>query len=424
MKSTIILANYPYKLPRVSSMFRYIVFCVFLTLVWNATLQAALEATPPPGVNGTGGSMYDAITASCGDSGNSLAFNTQCNALLSSSPIEQTEQVQIISPEQTGASGTNANKTSASKTSSANQSVMSRMVSFRNEGVTTRANNFQFYDNGNALQPTGISSINKGAASADDYSKLGLWVNGIFRFGTVDSTFQESKGYNYNNLGVTLGLDYAVTEDLIVGTAFTYLSTNGDYVSNGGDLHTDLFNGAIYASYYITDNFYIDGLAFYGGNNYDITRNVNYTGVNATLEGTPDGRQYGFNLSSSYTFNYQRLIAEPYVSVGYIGTDIDAYDEAELGPASGQGWATRYDAQNLTSLKTTLGALFAYNFDVPWGVLIPQIRGEWHHEFEGHGREITSKFIGNNADSARTYSVFIENPDRDYFTFGTSITSA
>jgi len=331
---------------------------------------------------------------------------------------------EAISPEQSSSVGTNSNKTSSSQTNSANQTVMNRMAILRSGTVTARGSNVQFYNDGKALEQISYAGLttNKGAASADEYSKLGLWANGIFRFGNVDSTTQESKGYNFNNLGVTIGLDYAISQDFILGTAFTYLSTSGGFVENGGDLQSDLFNGAIYASYNITDDFYIDALAFYGGNNYNITRNVNYaisTGnVNERLEGTPGGRQYGFNLNSGYSFRFQRLEIEPYLGVSYLGTDIDAYNEKSLGTTN--SWAAKYDAQNLASLKTTLGALLAYNFDVPWGVLIPQVRGEWHHEFEDHGRAIGAQISG----TGENYSIFIENPDRDYFTFGASVASA
>jgi len=371
--------------------------CALSLLFWNEQLLA---------MNSTQTSMQGYINTSCGQSESNAYTAVACSGL-SDSEIEE------ISPEQTGAPKTNANRTN-----SANQPVMSRMTFLRSQPVTTKVSNQKNFDDLSKM--AGLSLINKGAASSDDFSKFGLWANGIFRFGNVDSTIQESKGYDYNNLGVTIGFDYAITQDFILGTAFTYLSTSGDYVNNGGDLGADLFNGSIYASYNITDDFYVDAMAFYGGNNYNITRNVNYTGVNAKLEGTPGGRQYGFNLTSGYGFNFQRLVVEPYVSVGYLGTDIDAYEEKEIG--STEGWTARYDAQSLTSLKTTLGALFAYNFDVPWGVLIPQVRGEWHHEFEDHGRAITTRFTGVT-DQNETYTIITENPDRDYFTFGTSVTT-
>ena len=226
---------------------------------------------------------------------------------------------------------------------------------------------------------------------------------------------------------MTISVDYSLTEDLMLGSAFTYMNTSGEYANNAGSQDTDLFNGSIYGSYYITDDFYIDGLAFYAGNNYNITRNINYvddTGalINSRVEGTPGGSQYGFNFATGYNYHHKRLIVGPYASVSYLSSDVDAYSESELGSVQSQGWATSYDGQGIRSLKTTLGTLLSYNFDVPWGVVIPQVRGEWHHEFKDDARTITSSFVGAGPNSA-PFSVFIDGPDRDYFTFGTSLTS-
>lgn len=424
---------------------RFVILAVssFLILGSNIQLMAAESD-----LNQTQKNMNLIINSgTCGSNGtesrNGIGdqYDAICLPLRSENPDDaQTEAIQVGSPEQTGSSGTNANKTSANQTSSANKTVMNRMVSLRSESEGVNSSSVQINNNGKPLDLNSNSEFNSNNGSlaiANDYSKLGLWVNGVFRFGDVESSAQQTQGYDFNNLGVTLGLDYAMTEDFILGASFTYLNTSGDYTSintiggvttqrAGGDFNTDLFNGSIYASYSINDDFYIDGLAFYGGNNYNIIRNVNYkingVDVNEKLQGTPDGKQYGFNISTGYNFRFQRLTVEPYLSVGYIGTDIDAYDETALS-ATG-GWAQRYEAQKLESVKTTLGALFAYSFDVPWGVLVPQLRGEWHHEFEDDGRNITSSFLGNTSEGIQSFSTVIDNPDRDYFTFGTSITSA
>ena len=94
--------------------------------------------------------------------------------------------------------------------------------------------------------------------------------------------------------------------------------------------------------------------------------------------------------------------------------DIDGYSE------SGSPFAVNFGKQNIESLTSTLGVQSAYTFSFPWGVLIPQVRGEWHHQFLDGQRQVQANFVSVPGSS------FVMNsggPARDYFTVGGEVST-
>jgi outer membrane autotransporter protein len=66
-----------------------------------------------------------------------------------------------------------------------------------------------------------------------------------------------------------------------------------------------------------------------------------------------------------------------------------------------------------------LGGQASYSISQPWGVLVPQARLEWLHEFEDDSRLVTASFAQDTG--AVEFSVPTDNPDRDYFNLGLGV---
>jgi uncharacterized protein with beta-barrel porin domain len=61
---------------------------------------------------------------------------------------------------------------------------------------------------------------------------------------------------------------------------------------------------------------------------------------------------------------------------------------------------------------------------MPWGVLVPQAHGTWHHEFKDDSRTITTSFLGDGAAAPNQFSIVTEGSDRDYYTVGVSLNTS
>jgi outer membrane autotransporter protein len=197
-------------------------------------------------------------------------------------------------------------------------------------------------------------------------------------------------------------------------------------------MDVDSYGALIYGSYRVLENFYIDGVAMYGWNDYDeIRRHIIYnmpsvtgdiTKVNQLAKSDTDGEQYSLDLGAGYDFNMDGLTFGPYARMNYAKIDIDKYTE-EIAPNSrpGYGLALTIDDQDIRSLTSFLGAQASYSISTSWAVLEPQTRCEWVHEYANDSRNIKARFV---YDPTFTFFSFkTDKPDRDYVNLGIGLSA-
>jgi outer membrane lipase/esterase len=257
-----------------------------------------------------------------------------------------------------------------------------------------------------------------GGASADPpsiFKGLGIFLNGQGSFGEQDVTSREP-GFTFHTEGLTLGTDYRVTDNVVLGAAIGYLRTKADLDDGGGRVKTDGYSVSLFGSYYVTDKMYVDAIATYGWNGYGVTRNTTFADTSATARSDPDGNQFALSVSGGYNLNFGPLTAGPTAKITYIRVHIDGFEErgADI-------FNLRVNSQKVESLTTDLGGQISYAISTPWGVLLPQARAEWVHEFRGGSRLITGGLV---ADTLRTnFSAPTNSPDRNYVNLGAGMTA-
>lgn len=261
-----------------------------------------------------------------------------------------------------------------------------------------------------------------GAGDSSPLSRLGLFVNPVGGFGSVDSTSREV-GFDYHNIGVTAGADYRFTETLIAGAAFSYLNSEADIVSHLGEVTSNGYGLSLYGTYYV-GAFYFDLLGGFTYRSYDSTRNIVYaptpgftgTAVNRTATSDTSGWQYTFNGGTGYDFRVAGSTLTPYFRVEYLHLAINGYTES-----GANGLNLKVQSQTVESLLTILGGRVAHAFSTSFGVLVPQIHAEWRHESLNDARSIRAQFA--NDPFNQVFTVPTDNPDRDFFALGAGISS-
>lgn len=127
----------------------------------------------------------------------------------------------------------------------------SRLATLRAGG----ANLFSFdMDQSNQTEPVLWASRNSVSMSdavfsgeeGNDFSRLGIFINGIGAFGERDATtvspgpgpafvFAGEPGFDYDTGGILAGADYRFTDAFILGAAVGYGVTKADIENNAGD---------------------------------------------------------------------------------------------------------------------------------------------------------------------------------------------
>ena len=348
-------------------------------------------------------------------------FKDRCDSLVGAAvtPANPTltdqarNAVQTVSPEQVIANGTQATRVTIGQLNALQASIDARLNFLFASLTPTRTT---------LLAATSLAGATGGAASADagTVGPIGLWFNNSYIVGNVDSDFNQI-GYDFGNWAFTLGGDYKVLENLAVGAAFSYQMNSASFNQSLGSTDTDVFTGSIYASYQPIENLHIDGTASYGGSNYDASRNISYVisgndltsgdVVNTRATSSTGGYHYSFSARAGYDIPIDALTVQPYARFNYYALTVDPYSEK-----GGDGWGLKVGQQGVRSLITSLGTQVSYSFSLPWGVLIPQVYGEWLHQFKDNQRGFSASFIGD--PSSQIFTITGQGPTRNFGNVG------
>ncbi|MCD2452492.1 autotransporter outer membrane beta-barrel domain-containing protein [Methylicorpusculum oleiharenae] len=382
-------------------------------LSFSSTSSAQSIELDPTLFNETQINLYNAVSSACLNeiSSSSSLCSRYFEIFEREIDINSAEGLavfQAISPEQIIQQGTQATRVTAGQVGLVDTTIKTRISNLHAglNGGNTQLAGLQFYQNGKPA----------GGAAGDDFGlggKLGVWLNMNIQVGDVDTTFDQV-GFNFDNYGFTGGADYKLTDDLVVGAAFSYLSSNSEFGRNQGDTTTDTYTGSIYGTYYFWDNFHLDAIASYGGSDYETTRRISYATVNTQANATPGGNQQSYSLGIGYDFAFGALTATPYFRGNYLGVAVDSYRET-----GGQGWGMAFSDQTIDSWTSTLGAESSYAFSLPFGVVLAQVRAEWHHQYKDGSRNIGASFIDD--PSGQSFNVVTQSGDRNYATLGTGL---
>ncbi len=262
-----------------------------------------------------------------------------------------------------------------------------------------------------------------GAAGDADVagSRVGWFLEGSFNTGDRDQTASED-GFDFDATSFTLGLDY-LFDTGVIGVSIGVDNYEADFdnalLVTGGEVEVDGTSGSIFGAWF-GQGFYLDGLVTFGQLDSDISRRVVYdsNGICAPDPCPPQDRDVtgstdGDYLAAGATLGYEAVRGNwditTSLSLAYRDIDIDGYDEVD---SSGGGLGLSYEEQSIESLRSILGFAFTGNFSREFGVLSPQFRVEWHHEFEDDPIQLAAKYTNDSSTGSACLSCVRFNSDK------------
>jgi uncharacterized protein with beta-barrel porin domain len=390
-----------------------------------------------PGLNDAQRSIAETIDIVCPSGKAGPDLQARCNELVVNADDAAgavAGALQEIAPDEIASQATTALDTALAQFTN----VASRLAALRRGARGLSLAGLNLNVDGQMVPTTLLASLlsgreTGGAASADDSglgSRLGVFLNGSLSLGDKDETGREA-GFDFDTQGITAGVDYRFTDQLVFGGAIGLAASDADF-DEGGGMDTTGYSISAYGTYYRSDAFYLNGIASYGWTDYDTSRQIRYsiptvdqsslTLVDQKAKGDTDGSQYSFSLGGGYDFTRKGYTFGPYARIEYIRADIDGFREKVSDPsAPGAGWRLAVDDQEVESLTTALGGQVSYAMSRSWGVLVPQARAEWLHEFDDDNRLITGQFV-EDAGGVK-FGVPTDDPDRNYFTVGLGVSA-
>ena len=218
-------------------------------------------------------------------------------------------------------------------------------------------------------------------------NRWGVWVTGFGDFVNVDGD-GNAPGYNFTTGGVSLGLDYRITDQLAIGVMGEYSHTCTE-LSPGGHIDVDSGRGGVYATWF-SHGFYINSAIYGGHNNYDSGR----AGLGGLANCSTEGSEWSTFIGGGYDFRIAQLTVGPIASLQYTDVGIDSFDEkGSLAPLA-------IHSDSAESLRSDVGFRVFYQWQIGKIIVEPSLKAAWEHEYKYSALPITAGFAGIPGPSA------------------------
>lgn len=214
-----------------------------------------------------------------------------------------------------------------------------------------------------------------------EQSRWGFFATGFGQWVDVENT-GNSRGFSYRDAGFTLGADYRVSENFVVGVNAGYTNTSAK-LPNSGSLDVDGGRGGVYASYF-GGGAYLNAAVSGGYNSYRSRRST----LGGKAHGDTDGGEFNALLGGGYDFQVGGFSIGPVGSFQYTYTAINSFDETSSDAP------LHIKAQHQESLRSFLGVKAAYAINAGSVVIKPEVRAQWKHELLDSAASLDSRFIG------------------------------
>ncbi len=265
---------------------------------------------------------------------------------------------------------------------------------------------------------------------------FGLLVNlrgSAFERGRGSSAVEE-RALDGDSHGGDIGIDYRYSERIVLGALLGLERTRYDFGAenpgtnfapqrNAGSGDVDQTFLGVFASFAIGEGGYVDLNGGYGWTDGEYERRSVFQEstrqapqVNSNVAGDADGSTSWLGLSAGHDFQFDAVGLGLYGGVTWTRSEVDAYSERDL---SGSGLAMRFSGTDRDSTIGHAGLRLSYAVSTGNGVLVPQLRAEYQHEFEDEAESVSAGFLLDS--SGNRFTLTGDRPDTSGGEIGFSI---
>ena len=354
----------------------------------------------------------DAICAELGtgnpsdESAGTQALAARCvelTSLAEADPAAAAEAIAQITPEESltlKRIGLNASKMQAD--------VVGARLTQLGQGISSASRNRLSW----SLLPLGAAAGDEDGLAA----KFGVFATVQLEDAEKDRTAAEA-GFDYSSNALTLGADYAFSNDWFVGGAFGWTGNDLDYKNDDGNVSADIFTFIGYSTYNL-GNFSFDTQLGYSGSQIDISRRIHYTQADPNIQftantaGETSGQELFFSAQAQYLWSLNALTLYPRARLNFSSTDIDGFADNGAG-----GWEVVLGDQAVDRWVIEAGLQGTYAINTSWGVIIPNLDFNLIGDLNTDQELMTGSFAFAPENSL-SFALEAEDPDSMYYQVG------
>ena len=343
-------------------------------------------------------------------------FLQTCGAMQQMSPDNRKATIDQILLRQVGAQGGTVLQLSASQLAN----IRGRLTQLRSglEGISLSGLSAQV--NGRSLplgQLLAASEATGGGAGAEilNTGRLGAFINGTLSLGSQGNTGNFGS-YDFRNQNLTLGMDYRITDKVVLGVATGYATAHSSADQANTHLDSDTWNISLYGNYYPTSVWYIDWVTGYGHSTMDSSRQITLAGLTSESTGSTGGSQWNVALDTGLDMQLGAYQVGGKVGAEYRAATVNGYTEH-----NDAGLDLLVGRQRSEAVTGTVGAHVSRAYGLSRGVLIPKVELTWNKLLKRDTHDVTARLA--IVPQAGSFSVKTPALDDSYFDLGLSLTA-
>jgi uncharacterized protein with beta-barrel porin domain len=222
-----------------------------------------------------------------------------------------------------------------------------------------------------------------------------------------------SSRYDYNTTGIILGFDRKIGSSLLLGGTLGYSYTKVTMKDLAEDAKIASYMGSLYGVW-TNGPWYVNGVAGYAYNKYDTNREMSF----GTISRSADASYYGHLLAGYVEGGYRVKMTYadiiPRASFQATRSWRASFSEDGAGTLSLDA-----DSEAVSSYLGSLGVTVRKDYVTKAGILSPELRFRWDHEFSNDNHVLNASFSGYPMSQ---FTVMADRPDRDRLGAGLGLT--
>ena len=284
---------------------------------------------------------------------------------------------------------------------------------FANSNIRIQASNITG-DSAKDIAVIRDSQIDQNDSIYHTPQKWGVWGTLSATLGDRESE-NSTPGYSFTVQASSLGIDYQLTPELLVGFTAGYADSKVEY-SPGSD-RSDIYNSmiGIYSSYDV-GSWYIDSMLSFADSKYRTRRHLTVGGIRRTAKGDFDGTDLSCYFETGLRYSCNGILVEPLMAYEFGYLRQDGYTETGAGSLN-----LDVDSNSSTLHNGSLGVRLSKElFRDPDWIISGQLRGRWLHSFADTSQSSSVRFA---SETGGFFSIEDNELNRDIAIIGLGITA-
>lgn len=272
-----------------------------------------------------------------------------------------------------------------------------------------------------------------GAVAAGPFSLL-VNLRGTWFDKDANPAADEERGFDGGSEAAEIGFDYRLSDRTVLGAIAGFERMDYDFdaeaagvnfvpFSRAGEADSDNTYLTLFASWRLGKSGYLELAGGYEQKDGSYRRNSVFqestrtiAQTNVIVEGDADGDVQWGSLNGGFDIDRGAWNFGPYAGITMTSASVDGFTERDL---NNSGLAMSFDKTDSDSLLGHAGFRASYVGSSSFGIVMPQLRLEFLHEFEDDSDDAIARFVLDGTGTE--YELIGDDSDKDSINAGFSI---